>query len=99
LSLYEFMLIPLKPTLLWQSSADLAGHTASDGADIEAQLAVRCQEPIPLDNERRGPGVQPPIRVRSAGRRRHGHTIQTVAFSATALSLRGGRAYPATVSL
>lgn len=78
-------------TLLPQPTIDLARHSASDCANIEAQFTVRCQKPFLLDNERRRPGVQSPLRVRRARRGRHGDPGEAVALRASTLSLRGRR--------
>ena len=51
-------------------------------------IPLRRQGLLQVADERRGPRIQPPLRVRSAGRRRHGRHGQGVEDGAAALPLR-----------
>lgn len=72
-----------------QSAADVAGYPAPDGAHVEEELAVRRQGPVPLDDERRGPRVQPSLWLRGPRRGRHGCPGQELEDCAATLPLRG----------
>lgn len=56
----------------------MARHAALDGADVQEELPIRLERPIPLEHERGRAGVQPPVRVRRPRRRSHGGPGQAV---------------------
>ena len=67
----------------------MEGHPALDRIDVKTQFPVWCQTPVPVDNERRGFGIQSSLRFRRLGCWFNGLHGQSMAVSTCSFSLPG----------